>query len=272
MRLWSDKARARGKTIAFVPTMGFLHEGHLSLVRRARKEADAVVMSIFVNPLQFGPREDFRAYPRNIHRDTTLARAEGCDVLFVPPRRQMYPEGFLTRVNVEQMDRVLCGAFRPGHFAGVCTVVLKLVNIVRPHALVVGQKDAQQAIILGRMLRDLNADVRVVACPTVRERGGLAMSSRNSYLSPEERVLALAIPGALLLARKLVRDGERNAARILARVKTALSLGGISDVDYVAVVDSSELTPIKNIRGDVLIAIAARVGTTRLIDNIRLKV
>jgi len=272
MRLWSNQTRARGKTIAFVPTMGFLHEGHLSLVRRARREASAVVMSIFVNPLQFGPREDFVAYPRDIQRDSALAGAEGCDVLFFPAKKQMYPEGFLTRVGVERMDGVLCGAFRPGHFVGVCTVVLKLANIVRPHVLLVGQKDAQQAVILGRMLRDLNTEVRLIVCPTVRERDGLAMSSRNSYLSPKERERALAISRSLFLARKLVLCGERKAARILGQMKSALSRGGISDIDYVAILDAKELVPVKTVRGEVLIAVAARVGTTRLIDNIKLRI
>ena len=273
MKFWSDETRTRGRTVAFVPTMGFLHEGHLSLVRRARKEADAVVMSIFVNPLQFGPREDFTAYPRDIRRDITLARTEGCDVLFAPSKKQMYPGAFLTRVNVERMDSVLCGGgFRPGHFEGVCTVVLKFVNIVRPHVLVLGQKDAQQAVILGRMLRDLNTGVRLIVCPTVRDRDGLAMSSRNSYLSPQERERALAIPRSLFIARKLVLAGERRVGPILAQIKTALSRGGISDVDYVAILDSKELAPIESVRGEVLIAIAARVGTTRLIDNIKLRV
>jgi pantoate--beta-alanine ligase len=271
MKLWSSETRSRRKTVAFVPTMGFLHEGHLSLLRRARKEADTVVTSIFVNPLQFGPREDFNAYPRDIRRDSALARAEGCDVLFIPPEKQMYPEGFLTRVNVERMDNVLCGAFRPGHFVGVCTVVLKLVNIVRPHVLLLGQKDAQQAVILGRMLRDLNTDVRLIVCPTVREGDGLAMSSRNSYLSREERERALAISRSLFLAQKLVLGGEKRAGPILGQMKATLSQGGISDIDYVAILDSKELTPVETVRGEVLIAIAARVGTTRLIDNIKLR-
>lgn len=229
-------------------------------------------MSIFVNPLQFGQREDFDAYPRDVGRDTVLARAEGCDVLFVPSKKEMYPEGFLTRVNVERLDKVLCGSFRPGHFVGVCTIVLKLVNIVQPHLLFLGQKDAQQTIILGRMLRDLNTNAKLVVCPTIREGDGLAMSSRNSYLGPRERERALAIPRALFLARRLVLGGERRAGRILAQVRGTLSRGGISDVEYVAIVDSKELTPLESIRGEVIIAVAARVGTTRLIDNVKLRV
>jgi len=271
MKRWSDGAKRRGQTIAFVPTMGFLHEGHLGLVRRARKEADAVVMSIFVNPLQFGPREDFDRYPRDIARDSRMAREEGCDVLFIPSQRSMYPEGFLTRVNVEKLDTVMCGAFRPGHFVGVCTVVLKLVNIVRPDVLVLGQKDAQQAVILGRMLKDLDLDTRLIVCPTARERNGLAMSSRNSYLAPRDREKALAIPASLFLARDLIRSGERNTGKILARIRSALSRGGISDIEYLTVVDSRDLTPVQRIRGEVIIAVAARVGRTRLIDNIRIR-
>ncbi|KPJ59561.1 MAG: pantoate--beta-alanine ligase [Latescibacteria bacterium DG_63] len=272
MRLWSRSAKSRGKTIALVPTMGFLHEGHLSLLRRARKEADAVVMSIFVNPLQFGPREDFGTYPRDIKRDRTLARREGCDVLFVPSARQMYPKDFLTKVSVEGLQDTLCGASRPGHFTGVCTVVLKLVNIVEPHTVLFGQKDAQQAVILKRMLKDLNVDVRVIVCPTLRERDGLALSSRNRYLSTRERESALAISQSLFAARKLIRGGERSADRIRRMIRNTLSRNGISRVDYVAVVDARELVPLSTIRGDVLIAVAARVGGARLIDNIRVRV
>jgi pantoate--beta-alanine ligase len=272
MRLWSRRAKARGKTIALVPTMGFLHEGHLSLVRRARREADAVVMSIFVNPLQFGPREDLTTYPRDMRQDRALARREGCDLLFVPAVSQMYPEGFLTRVSVEKLEGLLCGASRTGHFAGVCTVVLKLVNIVEPHVVLLGQKDAQQAVILKRMLRDLNADVRVVVCPTLRERDGLALSSRNRYLGPRDREKARAISQSLFAARDLIRSGERNPSRISKRIKETLSRKGISRVEYVAVVDARELVPLSTVRGDVLIAVAARVGKARLIDNIKLRV
>ncbi|UCF79608.1 MAG: pantoate--beta-alanine ligase [Candidatus Eiseniibacteriota bacterium] len=272
MRCWSRQARARGKTIALVPTMGFLHEGHLSLVRRARKQSDAVVMSIFVNPLQFGPKEDFKVYPRDLKRDRELARREGCDVLFVPPSRQVYPKGFLTRVHVEGLQEGLCGASRPGHFTGVCTVVLKLVNMVEPHVVLFGQKDAQQAVILRRMLRDLNVDVKVVVCPTLRERDGLAMSSRNRYLSDVERKKALAISRSLFAARELVRGGERRAGRIKRKMKETLSRGGITRVEYVAVMDARELVPLSVVRGEVLIAVAARVGKARLIDNLKVRV
>jgi len=252
--------------------MGFLHDGHLSLLRRAREVADTVVMSIFVNPLQFGPSEDFRQYPRDALRDSALAKTEGCDVLFLPGQKQMYPKGFRTRVSVEEWEDVLCGAFRPGHFAGVCTVVLKLVNIVRPHFLILGQKDAQQTLILDRMLRDLNAGVEVLVCPTVREIDGLAVSSRNSYLSPGERKRALAISRSLFQAKKLVLGGERRSSQVLRQIRSTLSRGGIRDIDYLAVLDSRELVPVKTIRGEILIAVAARVGTTRLIDNVKLRV
>jgi pantoate--beta-alanine ligase len=272
MRRWSDATRKSGRTVAFVPTMGCLHEGHLSLLKRARREADLVVASIFVNPLQFGPREDFKSYPRNLSRDAGLARRERCDVLFVPSPAEMYPRGYRTRVTVEGADGVLCGRFRPGHFSGVVTVVLKLVNLVRPDVLLLGQKDAQQAVVIGRMLEDLNAGVRVLVCPTVRDKDGLAMSSRNGYLSPDERRRALGIPRSLFLARELVRKGEKRASAVRAGMRRMLSEAGVTDVDYVEIVDGAELTPLRRLEGDVLIAVAARVGRTRLIDNVKLKV
>ena len=272
MRRWSEAARASCRSVAFVPTMGYLHEGHLSLLRRARREADLVVASIFVNPLQFGPGEDLERYPRNVPRDSRLARVEGCDVLFVPSPADMYPAGYRTRVTVEGADDVLCGRSRPGHFAGVVTVVLKLVNVVRPDVLLLGQKDAQQAVVIKRMLDDLNAGVRVLVCPTVREKDGLAMSSRNSYLGPDERRRALGISRSLFLARDLVRAGEKRAAVIRARMKKVLYEAGVTKVDYVEILDGAELTPLRRLEGDVLIAVAARVGRTRLIDNVKLKV
>ncbi len=272
MTRWSKRARAAGKTIAFVPTMGALHEGHLSLVRRARREADLVVVSVFVNPLQFGPKEDFGRYPRDIGRDAARARAAGCHALFVPTTPSMYPAGFATSVSVHGYEDVLCGAFRPGHFPGVATVVLKLVNVVQPDILLLGQKDAQQAVIVKRLLKDLNLDVRVIVCPTVREKDGLAMSSRNAYLSPAERKVALAIPRSLSLARELVLAGEKRAAMVKSRIRRCLSEAGIRAIDYVEVVDGSRLRPLKQLSGDVLIAVAARVGNTRLIDNLKVRV
>jgi len=272
MRRWSNEVRAKGKTVAFVPTMGALHEGHLSLVRRGRREADFVVMSVFVNPLQFGPREDFKRYPRNLRRDARLAATEGCHVLFVPSLQEMYPDGFGTTVSVEGSDSILCGAFRPGHFTGVATVVLKLVNMVGPDVLLLGQKDAQQAVVLIRMLRDLNVDAKVVVCPIVREKDGMAMSSRNVYLDAGDRKKALGIRCSLLLARGLVANGERRAAVIKRRMRKVLTDAGISSVDYVEIMDGSRLTPLTRLRGNVLIAVAARLGRTRLIDNVKLRV
>ncbi len=271
MRRWSEAAGRSGRSVAFVPTMGFLHEGHLSLIRRARREADLVVVSIFVNPLQFGPREDLARYPRNLARDTRLAHEAGCDALFAPSVAEMYPPGYRTRVSVDGTDSVLCGRSRPGHFSGVVTVVLKLVNIVRPDVLLLGQKDAQQAVVVRRMLGDLDAGVRVLVCPTVREKDGLAMSSRNGYLSPEERRRALGISRALFLARDLALRGERSASAIKTRMKKTLSEAGITETDYVEIVDGEELTPVRRLDGDVLIAVAARVGRTRLIDNVKVR-
>jgi pantoate--beta-alanine ligase len=272
MRGWSGAAKAESKSIAFVPTMGYLHEGHLSLVRRARREADLVVVSVFVNPLQFGPREDFKRYPRDLARDARLASEEGCDVLFVPSSREMYPAGHRTRITVEGLDAVLCGISRPGHFSGVVTVVLKLVNVVGPDVLLLGQKDAQQAVVIRRMLDDLNVALRVVVCPTVREKDGLAMSSRNSYLNPEERRRALGISRSLFAARSAAAGGERRSAVIKAKMRKVLSGAGITDVDYVEILDGRELSPLRVLAGDVLIAVAARIGRTRLIDNVKLRV
>jgi len=272
MRRWTDAARTSGLSVAFVPTMGYLHEGHLSLLRRARREADLVAVSIFVNPLQFGPKEDLKRYPNDLPRDTRLVRKEGCDVLFVPSPTDMYPPGYRTRVTVEGADEVLCGRFRPGHFSGVATVVLKLVNLVRPDVLLLGQKDAQQAVVIKRMLEDLNTGVKVLVCPTVREKDGLAMSSRNNYLSPDERGRAVAISQSLFLARDLARRGERRASAIRARIMKVLTEAGVIGVDYVEILDGTDLTPLLRLEGDVLIAVAARVGRTRLIDNVKLKV
>ena len=272
MRRWSEAARKKGRSVAFVPTMGYLHEGHLSLFARARREADVVAASIFVNPLQFGPREDLERYPRDLPRDARLARRARCDVLFVPKALDMYPPGYRTHVAVEGTDDVLCGRSRPGHFSGVVTIVLKLVNLVRPDVLLLGQKDAQQAVVIKRALDDLNAGVKVVVCPTVREKDGLAMSSRNSYLSPDERRRALGISKALFLARDAVLNGERRASAIRARMKTVLADFGVADVEYVEILDGTELTPLRRLGGDVLIAVAARVGRTRLIDNVNVKV
>lgn len=263
-----ERWRTQGRRIAFVPTMGALHEGHLSLVRRARRGADRVVASIFVNPLQFGPREDFARYPRALARDRALLRAEGVDLLFRPEVRDIYRDGDVTRVLVTGLDQTLDGRSRPGHFTGVATVVLKLLEIVRPHVLWLGQKDAQQATIIERMIHDLRLDVRVRRAPIVRDRDGLALSSRNAYLSPAEREQALGLSRGLRAARAALRRGERSAAALRAAVKRVWRAHPGLRPDYVEVVDPTTLEPVRTIRGRTLIAVAGYVGHTRLIDNV----
>jgi len=259
--------RAQGRTIGFVPTMGYLHEGHLSLVRECRKSADVSVVSIFVNPLQFGPREDFRRYPRDPERDVELLEKEAVDILFLPSDREMYPEGYRTSVEVAGLQDKLCGRSRPGHFKGVVTVVLKLFNIVRPDWAFFGQKDAQQVVVLRRMAEDLNMDVKIRAMPTVREPDGLAMSSRNSYLTAEERRAALVLFRSLEEARRMFGEGERAAGRIRDRLLTSIASEPLAKVDYAEVVDPSSLEPVERIEGEALVALAVNVGKTRLIDN-----
>ncbi len=260
--------RRRGRSVAFVPTMGAIHEGHLSLVTRARRASDRVVASVFVNPLQFGPREDYRRYPRPVRRDRALLRSAGVDLLWEPHAGEFYPPGHRTRVRVAGMDEVLEGASRPGHLIGVATVVLKLLNVVAPDILWLGQKDAQQARLVERMVRDLDLPVRVRRAPTVRERDGLALSSRNAYLAGEERRQAVALWRGLSAARARLRAGERSAARIRAAVRQAWRAFPLVREDYVAVVDADRLEPLTRVRGRVLVAVAARVGRARLIDNI----
>lgn len=259
--------RRRGETIAFVPTMGALHQGHLSLVRRARRGADRVVVSIFVNPLQFGPREDFGRYPRPIARDRALLARERVDLVWEPGVADLYPDGERTRVRVEGLDEVLEGASRPGHFTGVVTVVAKLLNAVAPDVLWLGQKDAQQAILIERMVRDLAMPVRVRRGPTVRERDGLACSSRNVYLDPEQRAQAVGLSRGLAAARAALARGERSAATLVAAVRREWRRRPLIREDYVAVVDARSLAPVRSVKGRVLVAVAARLGATRLIDN-----
>ena len=260
--------RRRGRRVAFVPTMGAIHAGHLSLVARAHRDADRVVASVFVNPLQFGPREDYRRYPRPRRRDRALLRAAGVDLLWEPRARELYPAGHRTRVRVEGMDEVLEGASRPGHFVGVATVVLKLLNVVVPDTLWLGQKDAQQARLVERMCADLDVPVRVRRGPTVREPDGLAISSRNAYLGDEERRQAVALWRGLDAARALLRAGERSAARIRAEVRRVWRRYPLVREDYVAVVDPDRLEPVTRVRRRVLVAVAARLGRARLIDNL----
>jgi pantoate--beta-alanine ligase len=261
-------ARRRGRTVGFVPTMGALHEGHLSIVRRARREHDRVVVSVFVNPLQFGPREDYRRYPRDYRRDARLCRAAGCDWFFLPSARAVYPEGFQTSVAAGPLASRWEGAVRRGHFGGVLTVVLKLLNMVEPDTLYLGQKDAQQAAVVGAMMRDLDLPARLAVVPIVRERDGLAMSSRNAYLSLGERSRAAGFPRALAAAAALARGGTRDARRLEREVKRALRREARPDaIDYVAVVDPRTLRPVARLNRRALLLAAIRVGRTRLLDN-----
>lgn len=255
-------------SVGFVPTMGYLHEGHLSLVRRARAENDVVVTSIFVNPTQFGPNEDFEKYPRDPQRDLTLLQQERVDIVFMPPAIEMYPEGFGTTVDVGGVTEVLEGACRPGHFRGVASVVLKLLNIVQPHRAYFGQKDAQQVVVIRKMVRDLNVNVEIVACPTVRETGGLAMSSRNVYLSPDERRAALILFRALSLSERLHRTGERDAGRLRDRLEGLIKREPLARIDYISIADPETLQELETIEGPALVSLAVRIGETRLIDNV----
>jgi pantoate--beta-alanine ligase len=268
MKVVVRQHRSSGRTIGFVPTMGFLHEGHLSLVRAARKKADVIVVSIFVNPTQFGPKEDFKAYPRDLARDCALLEREGVDDVFHPEASQMYPEGYRTYVEVHDLQDKLCGRSRPGHFRGVCTVVLKFFQIVEPDFAFFGQKDAQQAIILRKMVRDLNLDVQVEVMPIIREPDGLAMSSRNTYLNPQERTAALILTTSLAQAKTVIERGERRAEVVLERIRAMIEKEPLARIDYVEAVDAQDLNPVKEIGGGTLIAMAVYIGKTRLIDNI----
>jgi pantoate--beta-alanine ligase len=261
-------ARATGKAVGLVPTMGALHEGHLSLMRRARSENDLVVASIFVNPPQFGPTEDLQRYPRDLARDLALAAEAGVDVSFCPEPVEMYPPGFATWVEVEGLGDRLCGASRPRHFRAVTTVVAKLLGICQPDKAYFGLKDAQQFVIIRRMVQDLNLPVELVGCPTVREPDGLAMSSRNLYLTPEERVQAPALYRALEAAGAAVASGVRDVAEIKQEMDKLLAQATLGDVEYGEVVETDGLLPVARIEGECLIALAVRFGETRLIDNV----
>ncbi len=271
MQVIIKRLKADKKTIGFVPTMGALHKGHSSLIRRSCKDNDITVVSIFVNPVQFGPDEDFRRYPRPLNNDISLCEKAGVDFIFYPSVSGMYAAGFKTYVYVEELSNLLCGKSRPGHFQGVATVVAKLFNIVRPDSAYFGQKDAQQVVIIKRMAVDLNIPVKIRVIPTVRERGGLALSSRNLYLSREERKDALVLSESLRLAKKLAVSGARNAAGIISAMKRLISSKKSTRIDYVAVVDPDNLKPVKRISDGCLTAVAVWIGKTRLIDNICLR-
>lgn len=267
MKSISNSWHEEGLNIAFVPTMGFLHEGHLSLVRLAKKLGDKTVVSIFVNPLQFGPKEDFREYPRDLERDKALLEKEGVDVVFVPSEEEMYPPDYQTYVEVTKITQGLCGKFRPGHFKGVTTVVLKLFNIVKPDIAIFGEKDYQQLQVIKRMVKDLNLDVKIVGAPTVRESDGLAMSSRNTYLLPEERESALSLYKSLLLAKELIKKGEREAKNIKKQMENFIHSFPFTKVQYIEFVHPETLEPVEIIDQPVVCALAVYVGKARLIDN-----
>ena len=263
-----SRARREGKRVVFVPTMGYLHEGHIALLKRGRELGDLLVMSIFVNPIQFGPAEDFTTYPSDLETDKKQAKRGGVDVIFTPRRDELFPGEYQTFVEVRSLQRNLCGLFRPTHFTGVATIVLKLFNIVRPHCAVFGEKDYQQLAVIRRMVEDLHLPVEVEGCPIVREPDGLAMSSRNSYLTPEERRSALAIYRALCKGQALFEDGERDAMAVIGGMKEVLNREKGVKVEYLKVCDRTTLVDIYDIGEAALLAVAARVGRTRLIDNI----
>jgi len=272
MQAWSERMHRRGKTIGFVPTMGYLHEGHLSLMRKARAENDYLVVSIFVNPTQFGPKEDFRRYPRNFTRDKKLAKLCGTDIIFYPGPGDMYPDGYKTYVFVEDLSNVLCGASRPGHFRGVTTVVLKLFNVVGADIAYFGRKDAQQAIIIKKMATDLNLSVKIKALPVVREKDGLAMSSRNSYLRREQRENAIILYKSLQTAVGMIKSGNRAPREIIKFMRRMIKSKSRARIDYIKIVDIDTLKNVKKLRGRVLICLAVFFGQTRLIDNRIIKV
>ncbi len=260
--------RQAGKRIGLVPTMGFLHAGHLSLIELARRQADVVILSVFVNPTQFGVNEDFSQYPRDFERDCALCSKAGVDIVFNPAPEAMYPDGYSVYAEESIISRGLCGASRPGHFRGVLTVVAKLFNLALPDVAVFGQKDAQQARLIQQMARDLNFPVAIVLAPIIRETDGLAMSSRNTYLSPTERREALGLMQALQTARRLYRAGERDAHRILAAMKDSIAKIPSARVDYIAIVDDATMQPVARLDTPVIVALAVYVGRTRLIDNL----
>ena len=267
MQLCSENLRREGNRIAFVPTMGFLHEGHLSLMRVGRKAADTLVASIFVNPAQFGPGEDFDTYPRDLERDLQLSNQEGVDIVFTPEKSQLYPENYQTYIKLDHLPHHLCGISRPVFFTGVATVVAKLFNIVKPHVVVFGEKDYQQLLIIRRMVQDLNMDIEIIGAPIVREADGLAMSSRNNYLTPEQRPAARTLYHSLNNASELVSKGVRDAARIIAEAQQIITAYPDAEIDYLTVCDPETLNNVQKIENPVLMALAVKIGSTRLIDN-----
>ncbi len=267
MRSWSRGLQREGATIGLVPTMGALHEGHRSLIRAARLACDASAVSIFVNPLQFGPLEDFDRYPRSLAQDLRLCQSAGVDAVFIPRAQEMYPPDFETAVSVQRLTRRYEGLSRPGHFGGVTTVVTKLLNIVRPDKAFFGQKDYQQAVVVERLVKDLNLDTEIVVRPTVREPDGLALSSRNRHLSPEERKAATVLYRALSDGRELIRAGERSVKKVEAAMTRLIWAEPLARLDYLAVADPITLDEVRSVRGRVVLLLAVWIGKTRLIDN-----
>ncbi|OCL25693.1 pantoate--beta-alanine ligase [Orenia metallireducens] len=267
------KARRReGKKIGFVPTMGYLHQGHLTLMERAKEENDIVIASIFINPTQFGPDEDYEDYPRNLEHDAKLAKGVGIDIIFAPKVEEIYLKNACTRVEVDDLTTKLCGASRPGHFRGVCTIVTKLFNIVNPDRAYFGQKDAQQVLVIKKMVEDLNFDVKIVVVPIVREEDGLAMSSRNKYLSTKEREAALILFKSLTLAKNMIEAGKRDANLIKSQIIKNIENEPLARIDYVHIANEKNLKEVDLVTGKILIALAVYIGETRLIDNILLEV
>ena len=267
------KARKDNKSVGFVPTMGYLHEGHASLMRRAKMENDLVIISIFVNPTQFGPGEDLGSYPRDLDRDSALSESAGVDFLFAPQVKEIYPNGYTTYVEVEgEITKQLCGKSRPGHFKGVTSIVAKLFNIVMPDTAYFGQKDAQQVAVIMQMVRDLNFDIEIIPCPIVREEDGLALSSRNTFLNSQERQEATILSRSLFEVKQRIEAGERDASKIRESITSNISTVKSANIDYIDIVNAKILQKVDKIDGDVLIALAVKIGKTRLIDNIRLEV
>ncbi len=267
------KWKAEGDTIGLVPTMGWLHEGHLSLIKNAKKGSDKVVVSIFVNPMQFGPGEDYDSYPRDLKRDAKLCDKKGVDLIFAPEVDEMYPDGFCSYVDMNGLTGELCGKSRPIHFRGVQTVVNKLFNIVEPNNAYFGEKDAQQLAVIKRMVKDLNMNVKITGCPIIREDDGLAKSSRNSYLTPEERALAPIIHQALDLGKDMLKKGERNPQKVIDAISEKILSVGVTKIDYVSIVDALSLKPVDKIESDILCACAVYMGNSaRLIDNFSFEV
>lgn len=267
MHAYSDAFRSACKTVSFVPTMGFLHEGHLSLMREAKKRSDVLVVSIFVNPIQFGPGEDYDAYPRNFERDRELVESIGGDCIYAPEVTEMYPEGYQTSVQVDRVTKNLCGITRPAHFNGVTTVVAKLFQAVKPHLAIFGEKDFQQLIVIKRMVLDLNMDIDVIGLPIVREADGLAMSSRNKYLTPDERTAALGLSQSLFEAKEMFDAGERSAEVLIDHVKNAIGSKGTGKIDYIKICDVVNLEDCSVIETDSVMALAVYFNKARLIDN-----